>query len=513
MKVLLIPPIAGYKSGHPQLLSLSDFPSGFAYIAAALEEAGHEVFGLNLNNRSDYADGLSLVQVKVPLAIQKVKPDLIGVGGICTDYAFLRDVIKVIRGACNVPIVLGGGIVSNDESVYEILKPDYAVIGEGEDIIYRIIKELESGIKDFGIRKRNPEHYRPIDKLPFPDYEPFGIKDMMDNFSMATRLLYRYSRENPRPYNIVTARSCPMNCTFCQHSRGIPYRARSMDNIFAEIREAYDKYHFNILIMLDELFVANKARMNEFCETLIAKKKEYGWDFDWMFQTHANAHLDKESLTLAKQAGCVFFSYRLESASQPILDSMNKHSKVEQGIEASRLAHEAKIGFGGNLIFGDPAETEETICESLAVWYQHYRADMVFLGHISPYPGSAVFDYCVEKGLVPKDRREYYEHIDEQPVNMTSMSNATFQSWLLLIRGMETAWLQVKETKGIATEDTEATEKTFLQRTGTKMWKITAVCPYCGETVKYRQPLQISKSFWIGCGCTNCQKRIRIVAP
>ena len=56
--------------------------------------------------------------------------------------------------------------------------------------------------------------YRDINELPFPDYEPFGIAEMMDEYSPATRVLYRYSRPNPRPYNIVASRSCPFACSF-----------------------------------------------------------------------------------------------------------------------------------------------------------------------------------------------------------------------------------------------------------------------------------------------------------
>ena len=516
MRVLLIPPIFHYHDNYPSLLSLSDFPSGFAYVAAALEEAGHEVFGLNLNNRTGYADGLSLIKDKMPLAIDKVKPDLIGLGGICVDYAFIRDAIRSIRVCSNTPIVLGGGIVSNDPEIFEMLKPDYAIIGEAEEQIVRLANTPLSLASTGELRERTfrSEVFatKRLDELPFPDYEPFGINDMMDNFSFATRLLYRYSRTHPRPYNIVTARSCPFNCTFCQHNRGIPYRARSIDNIMEEIKQTYEKYHFNILIILDELFVANKKRMNEFCTTLIDMKREHGWDFDWMFQTHANAHLDKESLGLAKEAGCFFFSYGLESASQRVLDSMNKKTKVSQAIEAIQLAKEAKVGFGGNLIFGDPAETEETISESLAVYYEHCRSAFAFLSFIQPYPGSKIFDVCLERGII-KDKRTYYENIDKCLFNMTAMDDNIFGGWAQILGMIERGWLQVRLAKGHSEEDTEATEKVYMDRTETKMYKITATCPYCGEEIHYRDAFpKTVGNIWMGTGCTKCNQRIRIQA-
>ena len=74
--------------------------------------------------------------------------------------------------------------------------------------------------------------YHPIDSLPFPDYEPFGIKEMLAEYSVATRVLYRYTRVEPRPFIIVASRSCPYACSFCvHHHRSIPYRARSVENI------------------------------------------------------------------------------------------------------------------------------------------------------------------------------------------------------------------------------------------------------------------------------------------
>ena len=146
--------------------------------------------------------------------------------------------------------------------------------------------------------------YRDINFMPFPDYEPFGIKEMIDDYSMATRVLYRYSRPEPRPYNIVASRSCPFACTFCVHKhRGVPYRARSIENVMEEIKVSYDKYNFNVLILLDELFAVNKSRLDDFSNAVLEGKDEYGWDFDWMFQTHANAKFDLDSLKLAKKAG------------------------------------------------------------------------------------------------------------------------------------------------------------------------------------------------------------------
>ncbi|KKL11692.1 hypothetical protein LCGC14_2543220, partial [marine sediment metagenome] len=371
-------------------LSFSDFPSGYGYLTSALREAGHEVFGCNPNNVMGYVNAYQMIQGVISKRIMDVEPDLIGLGGLCTDYGFLKDAIGIIRNTTESPIVLGGQIVTNDaEFIFNDLKPNYAIVGEAEEAMV----SLANGDGwSSGLIKIPYEDYRPIDKLPFPDYEPFDIKEMMEEYSMATRVLYRYSRPNPRPYNIVASRSCPFECTFCVHERrGIPYRARSIENVMEEIQISYDKYHFNVLIILDELF-GNKKRLVEFSSGVLEGMDRYGWDFDWMFQTHANAKFDLESLKLAKKAGCYLFSYGLESASPTVLKSMNKKMDISQVVDVIQMAEEAGVGFAANLIFGDIAETPDTVAESLAFWFEYGRKSDIFLGEVKPYPGSKLFE-------------------------------------------------------------------------------------------------------------------------
>ena len=101
-------------------------------------------------------------------------------------------------------------------------------MGEAEEIIVQLANMLESDRRDYdqienlGYWKNGTAlftkvnfNYIDINQRPFPDYEPFGIREMLDKHSLATRNLYRYTRPYPRPMIIVTARGCPFNCTFC----------------------------------------------------------------------------------------------------------------------------------------------------------------------------------------------------------------------------------------------------------------------------------------------------------
>jgi len=441
MKILIIIPTSGYPN-YPLPLAASDFPTGFAYIAAALKKAGHEVIGVNPNNDFRYKSAQELIENKIDEKIALDIPDIVCIGGLCTEYNFINDVIKIIRNKIpSKQIVCGGGIINNDaEFIFNKLDVDFCVIGEGEKTIVKLLNEIKrcsnnfASVDNIGYKKEGKAYFSKIicpkisesvDDYAFPDYDPFDFNLLLDDAElMIDRNLYRYTRTlNPRPMPIVTARGCPFKCTFCVHESEIKYRARSMENIFAEIKDMHTKYNFNILIIVDELFAASKKRLKDFCEMVHKGRKELGWDFDWMFQTHANAALDENSLKMAKEAGCYFFSYGIESASQKVLNSMNKKSNPQQISKALLISQKVKIGFGGNYIFGDPKETIETIQESLDFIYQHrnYNIFFFFIGFIIPYPGSKIFKLCIENGII-KNKLAFYE--ERFPwINMSCISN------------------------------------------------------------------------------------------
>ena len=269
----------------------------------------------------------------------------------------------------------------------------------------------------------------------------------------------------------------------------------------------YDRYRFNILIILDELFAVKKERLIDFSNGVLEGMEKYGWDFDWMFQTHANARFDLESLKLAKKAGCYMFSYGLESASPTVLKSMNKKMDITQVGEVIKMAEEAGIGFSANLIFGDIAETPETIAESMAFWLEYGKTSNIFPGEVKPYPGSKLFEVCQERGMF-KDKREYYEHINTFKVNMTSMSDELYNELINLAFYMENKWLFPKKVLNPKYE-IETTDGLYRNYVGGDYYKITGGCPHCGKGVEYRQ-LMSGVPFWLGTGCTHCGKKLKV---
>jgi radical SAM superfamily enzyme YgiQ (UPF0313 family) len=154
----------------------------------------------------------------------------------------------------NTKIIVGGGIITaQPEIMFDLLKPDYGIIGEGEQTVLELVNYFKNGgninsvngliFKDFGLSDnkiktiitdpRDP--IMNLDELPFPDYESFGYSEYLDAIKPTDYIAYDIV-DKPRFYPVLASRSCPFNCTFCFHPLGKKYRQRSVDNIMAEIK-------------------------------------------------------------------------------------------------------------------------------------------------------------------------------------------------------------------------------------------------------------------------------------
>lgn len=488
MKTSIIIPTNLYKYRYPAPLSMSDFPSGLAYVAGALKAAGHEVLGCNPNNDYSFPDAKTMAQTIILRHLKAHNPEAVFLGGICTDYAFLKDAMATVRGWNPfVPIVLGGGIVSYDAlNVFKMLKPDFAVKGDAEHIVPRLLdgtkpKDIPNLLYWDGDKAtQTPENfcYPPIESLPYPYFEPFGAESMVNDFSLASRNLYRFPHgEKARPWIVVAGRGCPFRCTFCVHDRPTPYHVRSPQDVMKELEFFYEKYRFNVLVILDELFAPKRERLVEFSQAIDKLRKRLKWDLRWTFQTHANVGLSLEDIKLARSAGCYMFSYGMESASETILTSMKKKSHPTQIAEVIPLCLKANVGFGGNFIFGDPAETEATMNETMSFFTQHCESLHMSLGSIQPYPGSALYVDCLKNGTIAEPRA-FYESIDERRYLMTkAFPEKPWKVWCGVIGylGGKGLWLRKAAARIIKAESSVSFNKLSL----------ACHCPYCTGEFTY----------------------------
>ena len=130
--------------------------------------------------------------------------------------------------------------------------------------------------------------------------------------------------------------------------------------------------------------------------------------------------LDDDLLAMLKDSGCYLLSMGFESASPTVLKSMKKGispAQIERGILG---CIKAKLCIQGGFIFGDPAETLETLGETIAFARKFPKIDIIF-APIHPYPGTTLYHDLVRSGKLD-DRRTHHMSPSSRHYNMTKLS-------------------------------------------------------------------------------------------
>ncbi len=149
----------------------------------------------------------------------------------------------------------------------------------------------------------------------------------------------------------------------------------------------------------------SKARTRELCQAFI----DSGLNFTWDCNGRLN-YADHETLQLMKDAGCVFINYGIESLDNHTLAVMNKALTRDIIIRGVENTIEIGISPGLNIIYGninEPLEAIDMAVEFLLKYDDH--SQMRTLRPVTPYPGSPLYDYAVEEGLIA-DSKDFYEN-------------------------------------------------------------------------------------------------------
>jgi len=410
---------------------ISYFPAGLAYIAAVLVKEGYEVEIYN-QDLFHYPDE------HLTEYLNKNKFDVLGLGVIGGYYQF-RKLLKLsdaINRSKNRPFYILGGHGPSPEPEYFMKRTqaDVVVIGEGEDTIIELLEKIGNkqplakvkGIayNDSGktvVNARRPL-IKDIDTIPFPAY---GL------FPMDIYRLGRFPLTAKTDYlmRMLSGRGCRFTCNFCYRmDKG--FRVRSNESILEEAEFLKKQYGITYILFTDELFMTSVNRIVNTCEAFIKANLNVKWGCCGRLNYAKN-----EVLKIMKRAGCVFINYGIEAMDNQVLKNMNKAlttSQVIKGVEAT-----LKVGISPNLniIFGNIGDNKETLNKGLEFLLKYDDGVRLrTIRPVTPYPGSPLYYYAIEKGLL-KDCADFYEnkHVNSDllSVNFTELSDDEFHSVLL----------------------------------------------------------------------------------
>ena len=175
------------------------FPFWAGILAAIVEQKGGQVAILDLNALRVKYDGKQVPSHVIADEISSEKWDMIGIGGLTTTYARIKQISPLIQKYAPDALYVGGGGWStyNPIEILELVPElDLIVIGEGEETFSELYDEIDKGNTDFekvnGLCIRDKEFgYKftdpralisDLNTVPFPAY------DLME-----TEIYFRFS--------------------------------------------------------------------------------------------------------------------------------------------------------------------------------------------------------------------------------------------------------------------------------------------------------------------------------
>lgn len=288
--------------------------------------------------------------------------------------------------------ICGGSHISASPNDFYNSKFDAVVIGEGEIVLERILKN-PSILNDH--KMIQGEAIKNLDTILFP------ARHLIDWSKYKRGIMAGEEMLSPA-VSMITSRGCPYRCIFCgSHCVfGRHVRFRSVENVVEEIKHVLNTLGYRGFNFHDDTFCINRSRVLKMCDEF--KKL----DIMWRCLTRADT-IDEELLLNMKQSGCKEIIIGMESGSQKILDILRKGTTVEKNLEAMKIIKkyvQLKVG----IMIGSPGETWETIEETKDL-LRKCPPNFWNVSVFTPFPGSDVWNNPEKFGLkiLTKDLSQY----------------------------------------------------------------------------------------------------------
>jgi len=350
---------------------------------------------------------------EIKAIVQEYRPTVVGITAVSQNYAAACNVAKIIKDVDEKILVAVGGphpsMVGKDILKCESI--DISIQGEGENTIVELLNAVE---KDTGFdaitglcyRKgeeaiKNPPRalIDDLDTLCFPHE---SVAEVLKDYELYPKEHFKY---------IFAIRGCPYGCLFCG-SRNIwsrKARYRSPENIVKEIK-GLQRMGINSVRFDDDTFGIDKRYIKSLCEALQSECPGIRWD------TEIHVRLcDDDTIETMRKAGCYSVQIGFESGNDGILKEMRKSTTVEMSLNACKVIKRHGIKLQTFFMVGFPQETEETLNDTVEAM-KKAECDVMIYSVFTPYPGTEMFEYCRQHGLVGDDFNvSLFNH--QSPVN------------------------------------------------------------------------------------------------
>ncbi len=364
-------------------------PLGILYIASCLEREGYSVdfrdYQLFVNQNMD--DPFNLDNF---LEFAKDPAPIVGISCMSNLLPFsLLAAERLKKQYPELIIVLGGvGPTGVPKEIIENFDwINYVCYGEGEISMIDFVNRFKSGtlpastsddpLPGFYYRMSNEIIYEPrpritdLDSLPLPAYNLINFEDYDAAFS------------------VITSRGCPYRCSFCTETNHWDNQIvqRSIESVIDEINYISKRSLKKVFLFQDDQIILDKNRAKTLFQRMIDEKLGMYWKCFLRID-----QVDKELLSLMKEAGCIQVRFGVESGSNRILKEINKGFTIEEADKAILMALDYIPSVHASFIWGYPFETVKE-CKETMKWVERFQdyGCTVLNFMLSPLPNSDIY--------------------------------------------------------------------------------------------------------------------------
>ena len=424
--VLIQPPIEDYYFTFKRSI-----PYGLACIAAALEKKGFsvEIIDSLAVNKSKIIDpprefshlekyygthdispfslfhhfrhyGYSFQHIGK--LVREKKPFLTGISSLFTSYSneALRTAETVKKFLPHCKIVMGGHHPTVfPEKVMESKYVDFLLRGEGEVSMPDLARAIKNktnleNIPGIVFRQNNGTLFTGKPAW-IEDFNDYPLPDM----DLINRKFYR--RKHIGCTVTVTARGCPMKCSYCSvgaSSSCAKFRARSVESVIKELEAQMEKYDIGFIDFEDENLTLNKnwfLSLVEEMEKLFKNRKIELRAMNGLFPPS----LDEKIVASMRKAGFKTLNLSLGTTSKAQLKAFKRPDIRKSFEKALFLAEKYSMEAVSYIIASAPGQTASQSVKDLLFLAE--RRTLAGLSIYYPAPGSLDYTVCKNKGLLP----------------------------------------------------------------------------------------------------------------
>jgi anaerobic magnesium-protoporphyrin IX monomethyl ester cyclase len=369
-------------------------PLGSLYAAAELRARGHDVAffdAMLANSEEEWGDAIARCRPDVAVIFEDNFNYLSKMCLLRMRTAALR-MLELARDAGCTAAVCGSDATDHAEQ-YLDHGADFVVVGEGEETLSLLLEHVDRAPQRdptelCGLVFRDADatlvstgrrpNLKDLDGIPFPAWDLVDV----DRYRRA------WARHGRFSMNMVTTRGCPFHCNWCAKPIwGQRYNVRSPENVVDELEWLRDTYAPGHISFADDIFGLKPGWLGAYAD--LVRSRDAVVPFKCL--SRADLLLRDGEIAALRDAGCETVWIGAESGAQQILDAMDKGTRVEQIVEASRRLREAEIRVGFFLQFGYPGEGAAEVGATRRL-VREARPDDIGVSVSYPLPGTRFYE-------------------------------------------------------------------------------------------------------------------------